>query len=187
MEQDGTTRIGDIERLVRACQAGNKGAFDELVRLYQQRAMKAAMRLLGDVHEASEAVQEGFVKAYLKIEKLREPGRFGGWLLKIVVNEALSRRRAGKRRLKQLKIVDCYEDIKTVTPADIEETKELREAVKQAMGKLSGKEAKAITLYGMEELSQKEVSEIMGCSVEMVRWHVFKARKKLKVLLEDYL
>ena len=99
MEQDGTTRTREIERLVMASQAGKKGAFDKLVRLYQQRAMKAAMRLLGDVHEASEAVQEGFVKAYLKIEKLREPGRFGGWLLKIVVNEALSRRRAGKRRL----------------------------------------------------------------------------------------
>ncbi len=55
------------------------------------------------------------------------------------------------------------------------------------MSKLSKKEAKAIALFGIEDLSREKVAEIMGCSAEAVKWHVFKARQKLKVLLKEYL
>ena len=61
--------ISDVERLVERSQAGDRGAFDELVRLYQRRAMRVAVRALGDVNEASEAVQAGFFKAYVGIKK----------------------------------------------------------------------------------------------------------------------
>lgn len=176
--------ISDIERLVRRSQAGRRGAFDELVRLYQRRAMRAAVRLLADADEAAEAVQAGFVKAYLSIDKLREPIRFENWLLRIVTNAAISQRRAAGRRAKMLKAVNSYEDGETISPGGADE---LKEVIQQAMGKLSKKEAKAISLFGLENLSQKEVAEIMDCSVEAVRWHVFNARKKLKVLLKEYL
>lgn len=52
--------ISDVERLVERSQAGDRGAFDELVRLYQRRAMRVAVSMLGDANEASEAVQAGF-------------------------------------------------------------------------------------------------------------------------------
>ena len=55
------------------------------------------------------------------------------------------------------------------------------------MLRLSKRETKAITLFGLEDLSQKQVAEIMGCSVGVVKWHVFRARQKLKVLLRKYL
>jgi RNA polymerase sigma-70 factor (ECF subfamily) len=55
------------------------------------------------------------------------------------------------------------------------------------MLKLSKKEAKAISLFGLENLSHKEIAQIMGCSIEAVRWHVFRARQKLKILLREYL
>ena len=55
------------------------------------------------------------------------------------------------------------------------------------MLKLTKKQAQAIALFGIENLPQEKVAEIMGCSAEAVRWHIFKARQKLKVLLKDYL
>ena len=55
------------------------------------------------------------------------------------------------------------------------------------MLKLSKKQAQAIALFGIDDLPQDKVAEIMNCSKEAVRWHVFKARQKLKVLLKDYL
>ena len=64
---------------------------------------------------------------------------------------------------------------------------ELKEEIQRAMLKLSKKEAKAIALFGIEDLPREKVAEIMGCSTEAVRWHVFKARQKLKVLLKEYL
>ena len=55
------------------------------------------------------------------------------------------------------------------------------------MLKLTDKEAKAITLFGLDGLTQREVAEMMDCSVESVRWHVYRARQKLRVLLKEHL
>jgi RNA polymerase sigma-70 factor (ECF subfamily) len=174
-------------RLVMASQAGDRGAFDELVRLYQKRAMQVAVRLLGSADEAAEAVQAGFLKAYLNIKKLRDVEQFEFWLLRIVANAAVSRARAAKRRAENIGIGDCLEDRKNVSPPERQSSEELAKAVQRAMLKLSKKEARAISFFGLQNLSQREVAEIMNCSVEAVRWHVFNARKKLKVMLREYL
>lgn len=177
----------EIERLVRASQAGDRSAFDGLVLRYQRQAMTAAVRLLGDANEAAEAVQESFLKAYLHINRLRRRGRFGVWLLRIVINQAISRRRAARHRFENIRVGDCYEDKKTMSPEAERIAKDLKEAIQRAMLKLSRKEAQAIAFFGLEDLSHNQAAEIMGCSVESVRWHVFQARKKLKVLLKDHL
>ena len=188
MNNSEKVNSSDIERLVKASQAGSRGAFDELVRMYQRRAMDVAVRLLGDAEEASEAVQAGFVRAYLNIGKLKEPKQFEVWLLRIVTNAAISQRRAAKRRKERIKITDnCYADKKAVSPVEKGVAEELEEAMQRAMLKLSKKEAKAIALFGLEDLSHKEAAEIMGCSVGAVRLYVFRARQKLKTLLKEYL
>ena len=177
-----------IERLVEASQRGNRGAFDELVRLYQRRAMQVAVAVLCDADEAAEAVQAGFVKAYLNIGKLREPKRFESWLLRIIANTAISQRKTAKRRAEAAKAADCRgQEKRTFSPAETAGAQEMREVIQRAMLRLSRKQAKAITLFGLEDLSQEQVSEMMGCSVEAVRWHVFRARQKLKVWLKEYL
>jgi RNA polymerase sigma-70 factor (ECF subfamily) len=143
---------------------------------------------LSNVDEAAEAVQAGFVKAYINIEKLREPGRFEIWLLRIISNTAISQRKAAKRRAEAAKAADCRrQEKRAVSPAKAADAEELKEVIQRAMLKLSKKETKAITLFGLEDLSQQQVAEIMGCSVSVVRWHVFRARKKLKILLREYL
>ena len=178
----------DIERLVKASRTGDRDAFDALVRFYQRRAMQAAVRILGDANEAAEAVQSGFIKAYLGINKLKKPRQFEVWLLRIITNAAISQRRATRRRAERIKIADCsYKDSRAALPVEKGIAEELKEAIQGAMLKLSKKEAKAISLFGLEDLSQEQVAEIMGCSVEAVRWHVYRARQKLKVLLKEYL
>jgi RNA polymerase sigma-70 factor (ECF subfamily) len=181
-------KISSTEQLVEASSRGNRDAFDELVELYQRQAMQVAISILGNADEASEAVQTGFVKAYLGINKLRDPKYFEIWLLRIISNTAISHRKAAKRRAEATKAVECRsKQINTFSPEDTVDTNELREAIQRAMLKLSKKEAQAITLFGLEYLSQEQVAEIMGCSIGAVKWHVFRARKKLKVLLRKYL
>jgi RNA polymerase sigma-70 factor (ECF subfamily) len=178
---------GNIERLVKASQAGDRASFDELVALYQRRAMQVALRILGDATDAAEAVQNGFVKAYLSIDKLREPKRFEAWFFRIIANTAVSQRKAAKGRAEKIKISEDCENKKVVSPEQKEVGKELKEAIRKAMLKLSKKQAQAIALFGIEDLPAHKVAEIMGCSIEAVRWHVFKARQKLRVLLKDFL
>ena len=179
--------INNVTRLVEAAKAGDRDAFDELVRFYQRRAMELAVKLLGNVTEAAEVVQAGFVKAYLNIGKLKKPERFGVWLLRIITNQAISKRRSAKRALDKIQITDSYESSKTALPLENSITEELKKAIYHAMLKLSKKEAKAISLCGLEGLAYKEVAQIMRCSVPAVRWHVFQARQKLKKLLKEYL
>jgi RNA polymerase sigma-70 factor (ECF subfamily) len=181
----------DVERLVEASQAGDRYAFDGLVRLYQRRAMHLAIRLLGNANDATDVVQQAFVMAYLKIEKLREPNRFESWLLKIVANLAIDQRTDAKHRAErrsEITRTGCgCRDNRTTSPVEKEIRAELEEAIQRAMLKLSRKEAKAISLFGFDDLSHKEVARIMGCSVGSARWYVFRARRKLGVLLKDHL
>ena len=187
MNGNSKAETGDIERLVKASQAGDRGSFDELMRLYQRRAMQVAVRILGNANEATEAVQGGFVKAYLSINKLREPKRFEAWFFRIIANTAISQRKAAKRRAEKIKVAEGYKSKKALSPVESQVGEELKEAIRRVMLKLSKKEAKAIALFGIEDLPRDEVAEIMGCSAKAVKWHVFKARQKLKVLLKEYL
>lgn len=177
----------DVERLVEASRSGNRGAFDNLVRLYQRRVTYLAIRLLGNVDDATEIVQEAFVIAYLRIDKLRDSRRFEPWLLKIVTNLAIDHRHTIQHRSKTMEVADYCEAKSIVSPVEKEIGTELEEAIRRAMLKLSKKEAQAISLFGLENLSHQEVAAIMGCSVGSVRWYVFRARRKLSVLLKDYM
>ena len=177
----------DIQGLVRESLAGNRSSFEEIVRLYQERAMQLAIRILGNAHDASEAVQDGFVKAYLNIEKLKEPERFESWFFRIIANTAISRRKTATRRAENIKIVDYPGNKKSHSPVEDQLNDELQYEIQKAMLKLSKKQSQAIALFGIEDLSQEQVAQIMNCSVAAVKWHVHKARQKLKVLLKEYL
>ena len=187
MNHSPKANTSEVARLVKAGQTGDRGAFDELVRLYQGRAMLVTIRILGSADEAAEAVQAGFLKAYLNIRKLRDAEQFEPWLLRIVANAAISQARAAGRRADKLRIADCGQDNAAMSAPQNQNAEELKQAIRQAMLKLSKKEAQAISLFGLHDMSQKEVAQIMRCSAEAVRWHVFNARKKLKVLLKEYL
>ena len=63
---------------------------------------------------------------------------------------------------------------------------ELERAIDAAMEQLPEKQRLTLILFSVEGLPQKEVAEILECSVELVKWNVFQARKKLKELLGDY-
>jgi RNA polymerase sigma factor (sigma-70 family) len=177
----------DIRQLVEAGRAGDRAAFDELVWLYQRRAMLVAVRILGDADEAAEAVQAGFVSAYLNIGRLKKTEHFEDWLLRIVANAAINQARTAKRRAGKVKISVLGREKRSISPPDRESVEELKEAIRRAILKLSKKEAKAISLFGLEGLSHKQVAGIMGCTVAAAKWYVFRARQKLKVLLRDYL
>ncbi|MFH1615808.1 MAG: RNA polymerase sigma factor [Planctomycetota bacterium] len=172
--------------LVQRSRAGERRAFEQLILRYQRDATELAIRILGDRDAACEAVQEGFFKAYVNIGRLRRADGFGSWLLRIIANEAINCRRFIRRRQKNVRLNEELEDLKGLSAQEKLANEELGDRVREAMLKLTEKQAKAIGLFAMEGLSQKEAAEVMGCSVEAIRWHVFQAKKKLRVLLKDF-
>lgn len=185
---DVGTEPDEVLRLVQASQAGDKVAFDRLVLLHQRQAMGLALGLLGNRDDAAEVAQEAFLKAHLGLHRLSQPGRFRFWLLRIVANEAISRRRATRRRriITRLFLAEQVQE-SAAAPQTQEAADELQKAIERALRKLTDKEAQAIALFGLDDLPQEEVARIMGCSAGSVRWHVHRARKKLRVLLKEHL
>jgi RNA polymerase sigma-70 factor (ECF subfamily) len=183
--------------LVRATLAGRREAFGQLVERYQRRATSVAYRLLGDLHDALEVCQESFVRAFRKLDSLKDHDRFGPWLLRIVTNLALNFRRS---RGPRLSFTDCLTDADDSREERVSDSpqsedrpgallagEELRERIQAAMAQLTPQQRAALVLFSIEQLPQKDVARIMNCSVEAVKWHVFQGRKKMKELLADYL
>ncbi len=178
----------EVACLVRATQAGDKVAFDRLVQLHQDQAMRVAFGILGNVHDAAEVVQEAFIKGYTQIGRLTVAESFRFWLLRIVANEAVSRHRSLRRRVAMRKLfASARVRRRPNEPDEREDARDLQAAVERAILHLTGNEAKAITLFGIEDLPHNEVARIMGCSAGAARWHVHRARQKLRVFLREYI
>ncbi len=198
-QQCATGGRPDDAELVRQVRAGRSEAFDELVERYQRRAVSVAYRLVGNLHDALEVSQDAFVRAFKGIETLENGDRFGSWLLRIVTNLSLNFRRDRAVRGPRISLDDCLRDDGTAPAARLADPShsdqrpgaelaadELHEVVQAALAELPESQRTALVLFSMEQLPQKQVAEIMGCSVEAVKWHVFQARRKLRERLADY-
>lgn len=185
--------------LVRRAQGGDADAFADLVRLYQRRAVSVAYRLVGNVEDASDVSQDAFVRAFRCLDQLDDPARFGPWLMRIVSNQSLNFRRSRSSRAAASlddMIGDPGEARRPATGMKLatdegDETGplpvELHDEISQALATLPDKQRLALVLFSVEGMPQKEVAEVLECSIELVKWNVFQARKKLKGLLQEYL
>lgn len=185
--------------MVLRARAGDDDAFCELVRLHHKKAIAVAYRLLGKKEDAEDVSQDAFAKAYRNLGQLEDPARFGGWLMRTVCNLALNYRRGRKLRMtasfdESLAGADDWRDPATGHRTEESDQKlgtsdamALRGAIGDAIEQLPDKQRLALILFSVEGLPQKQVAEVLECSVELVKWNVFQARKKLKELLADYL
>src|SRR6266536_5609636 len=87
------------EELVERARNGDVTAYEQLVRTYQDLAARTAYVITGGAADAQDAVQEAFVKAYYALGRFRGGSPFRPWLLRIVANEAINRRRAARRQV----------------------------------------------------------------------------------------
>lgn len=183
--------------LVRAALAGELKAFETLVERYQRQVTTAAYRLLNNRDDAMEIAQDAFLQAYAKLGTLSRPGRFAGWLMRIVNNLSLNRRRG--RALRRTASLDAGENIepdgapaarpdpKAVSPLEAASDREANRRVAEEIDRLPQAQRQALVLFSIEKIPQQEVARILGCSVEAVKWRVFAARKRLRDALKDYL
>ena len=190
------------ESLVRDALTGDRASFDQLVRRYQVQAVSVSYRLLGNRADALEIVQDAFLKAFQSLSTLDKPGAFAGWLMRIVSNLSLNRRRGRALRRgasledEEGQPIDAAGAVGISgqslqsgesDPARSAVGKELGEGLEKALSQLPEKQRLALVMFTIEQLPQKQVAEALGCSVEAVKWHVFQGRKRLKEMLKDYL
>ena len=191
------TQDDSDQQLVQRVQAGDKSAFDLLVRKYQHRVLKLVSRFVSDAAEAEDVAQEAFLKAYRALASFRGDSAFYTWLYRIAINTAKNALVSNRRRpvdfdldLQDPEQYDRHARLKEGdTPEGVLLTEEIRSVVEKAMEQLPEDLRTAIVLRELEGLSYEEIAEAMDCPVGTVRSRIFRAReaidKKLKPLLDE--
>ena len=175
------------EELVRATLNGDKTAFGTLVRKYQNAVYGLAYSLVESFSDAQDLTQEAFIRAYLDLHQLREHAKFAGWLCQVARNVC----RMWIRRQKG-NVISLEHSIETGengmldlcdshnNPVEIVEGKELQRIVFEAVNSLPELDKAAITLFYMDGLTYREISEFLGVSVSLIKSRLHRAKKKLK-------
>lgn len=186
---------GSDESLARRAQNGERAAFVVLVARWGDRIQRLAMRMSHNPSDAEEIVQETFLRAHRAIKWFHGESRFGTWLYRIAINEALMRRRAARRKptesldamLPRFGDVGLPGDSATEGADALADSHAVSLRVREALEQLDEPHRAALVLRDLEELTAEEAAEILGVSPESVRQRAHRARLKLRELLADLL
>jgi RNA polymerase sigma-70 factor, ECF subfamily len=196
MSTSGIRRVDDTI-LIREAQAGNRTAFEELVRHYDQAVLRLALHLTGSEADAQDIYQEAFLKAYRSVGKFRFECSFYTWLYRIVTNLCLDHLRRKQVRKEDAPVVtdsegEEYSVIDQVAddrahsnPEHDLIRRELGKRINAALAKLSGRERVVFELKHYQGLKLRTIGEMLNTTEETAKNTLFRATQKLRASLAE--
>jgi RNA polymerase sigma-70 factor, ECF subfamily len=169
--------------VLEAARAGDRAAFEQLIRQYERLVLVTALRMLGGLSDAQDASQEVFFKLYRNLRKV-EAASLSSWLYRVTVNVCHDLRR---KRATAVPVEEAGElpDISS-DPHQLSAEAERRRVLALSLRMLPGKERAALVLRDLEGLSTVEVARVLGSSEATVRSQVSRGRIKVKDFVERY-
>ncbi len=188
--------IADEELMVQF-KRGDMGAFELIVRRYQNQMVSYIANVIGDPHRAEDLAQETFLRVLNSVRRYQDKGYFKNWLYLIATNLCRNEIRNRKRQSTDVfsnlnleryepstdRVVSIIENLLSDTrylPDRLYEQKEREQMIRQQVNKLPENQRLSLVLVTYQELSYQEVSAIIGCSVSAVKSLVHRARQNLK-------
>jgi RNA polymerase sigma-70 factor, ECF subfamily len=170
--------------------------FDQIVSRYQERIIRYLTGLVGDPTLAQDLSQETFVRVHGNLENLRSPQALTTWIFRVASNLALdhsrSRRSHEDRHTQSLEIDDLdqreYDNRFTDDELSAEgrlEQHEMAACIRGYIDQLSEPLRACLMLRDLEDLPEKDVAEIVGCSLAAVKVRIHRGRKQLRALLRE--
>lgn len=182
------------EELVAAYLKGNRAAFEEIVRRYEDRLYRLSFRMLGNHHDALDAVQEILVKLMAALPKFQGRSRFGTWLYRLAANTCLDmRRKRGRSAAESLEATLEFSPATSLAILDDEPAEnpdlyieqQYRETVlRAALEKLPESQRRLLQLRDLEDLSNSQVADLLGIEVGALKARLHRARQALKRVLD---
>jgi RNA polymerase sigma-70 factor (ECF subfamily) len=190
----GESRVDDVS-LIRAAQQGDRAAFEDLVRRYDQAVLRLALHLTGSEHEAQDVYQDAFLKAYRNLPSFRFECSFYTWIYRIVTNLCLDHLRKKQVRKEESPVVtdsdgetfnllDQVADLRS--GADPERDlmrRELGKMINTALGKLTPRERMVFEMKHYQGLKLRTIGEMLNTTEETAKNTLFRATQKLRVAL----
>lgn len=185
--QPDTTETSDDYTDIKLAQriaAGDMAAFELLMRRNNQTLYRAARSILQNEEEAEEAVQDAYLKAYRAITDYRGDATLSTWLTRIVINEALARRRKWKRRAERVQIVQTLESEENLymqqhsanSPERNAQRAETRRLIERNIDQLPEAFRSVFVLRALEEMTVQETASCLDIPEATVRSRFFRAR-----------
>jgi RNA polymerase sigma-70 factor (ECF subfamily) len=173
------------EENIRRVMAGEKHLYENIMRKYNQRLYRISMSIVNDSEEADDIIQSAYIKAYEHLSNFKFKSDFGTWLIKILINESLLRRRQ-KQRLQQidgkkLKLASNQE-----SPLQKVMNKEVINILEKAMGQLPQKYRIVFIMREVENMSTRETMECLNISESNVKVRLSRAKEMLRNSLTEY-
>ena len=182
-----------IKKRIKQIKKGDQDAFGEIVDLFKDKIYQLSYRMVGNAHEAEDIAQEAFIRAYMNIHTYDTNRKFSTWLYRIATNLTIDRIRKKKP--------DYYLDAEVVgtegltmysqvaadvqLPEDQLQSLELQEEIQQQILSLPDKYRSVIVLKYIDELSLKEISEILELPVGTVKTRIHRGREALRQQLRN--
>jgi len=164
--------------LVVECKKGSKKACYELYRLYSKAMLNITFRIVGNIAEAEDVLQEAFLDAFNKVKDFRQDTTFGLWLKQIVVNRSINLLR--KRKLELIELEG--EQLENIPDEEVEDDEEVQykaAQVKEGIKELPEGYRLVISLYLIEGYDHEEIGQILNISENTSRTQFLRAKRKL--------
>jgi RNA polymerase sigma-70 factor (ECF subfamily) len=195
MDKEIKKRAGSSDRdaaLVRAIQAGDMAAFDQLVVKHKDKLFNMVYWFLGDYQEANDCSQEIFIKVFKSIKKFRSESAFSTWLYRIAINTCKNRLKSSAYRWKKKTVSfenpesskdgNLYYKIQndSPSPANELEKKERLMMIQKAINALPQEQNRVIVLRDIQGLSYQEIVDVTGLNLGTVKSRLARARMELR-------
>lgn len=180
-----------VKRRIKQVIKGDQNAFSEIIEIYKDKVYQLCYRMLGNQHEAEDIAQEAFIRAYVNIHTFNQKLKFSTWLYRIATNLSIDRIRKKKpdyyldAEIAGTDGLTMYSQVEAdgLLPEEEIEGLELQESIQKAILSLPDKYRSVIVLKYIDELSLKEISEILDLPIGTVKTRIHRGREALKTLL----
>ena len=176
---DYNAQTRTVAELVRAAQQGNQDAFGELFERYRPSIVALAMRRVRNADEAEELAQDVFIQAMQKIDQLRVPEAFGGWIRRIVHRMAINRMTRTRSALAcdpETLEATCFAE---GTPEDFAQDREQAAAVRASIDRLGALDQQTLKAFYLHSKTLVEMSDEFDAPVGTIKRRLHVARKRL--------
>lgn len=177
------------QELIAEIRQGNSGAFSNFVDQYKDLVFTLGLRLLGNREEAEEAAQDTFIKIFKSLDSFKGGSKVSTWVYRIAYNTCLDR----IKKYKKDRVFTDVDHVKEIAFSELDDAldkmvqEERSEMINRCLAKLPPEDAGVITLFYFEEKNLMEMEKALGLSVNTIKVRLFRARKKLAVIMEQSL